>query len=780
MAPSLLIVESPTKAKTLNRYLGKDFIVKASVGHVKDLPKAKLGIDVENQFKPEYQVLRTKKKVLRELSDAAAKAEAVYLGPDPDREGEAIAWHIAEELKIDGKPLYRVLFYELTPKAIREALQNPGRLNPNLYDAQQARRILDRLVGYLISPILWEKVKRGLSAGRVQSVALRLICERERDIQRFVPEEYWTITAQVSPKHEQGPKEKADLFHAKLWRTGSKKAELRSEEQTSAVLRALEGNLFRVSKVEKKQRRKNAAPPFITSTLQQEAARKLRFPAKKTMRVAQRLYEGVEIGDEGAVGLITYMRTDSTRLADEAVKAARDYIADRFGPSYVPAKPNLYKAQSGAQDAHEAIRPTDVTRTPESLEGFLSRDEWALYSLIWKRFVACQMSPAVLWQTTVTIEAVPQGDVSEAETGGADEKKKRGPVHWFRATGSVVDFPGFMVLYTESEDDASAEKDEGAGERLPRLSEGQVLDVHQLIPKQHFTQPPPRYSEASLIKELEERGIGRPSTYATIVSTIVDREYVQESKRQLVPTELGLLINELLTAHFPEIVDVEFTAKMEKSLDEVENGTCPSLKVLEEFYRRFSVTLSQAHKAMRNLKVAGLPTGLSCPQCGGDLHIRFSRNGPFLACANHPQCRFTSNYRRDDKGRIELVERESSGETCDKCGSPMVLKKGRFGEFLACSAYPKCKNTRPVSLGVPCPREGCDGEIVERMSKAGRKFYGCTRYPDCDVVLWSRPTAKTCPQCGSPTMVDKVGKKGEKYSVCARAGCGYKAPQESS
>lgn len=778
MAQSLLIVESPTKAKTLNRYLGKDFVVKASVGHVKDLPEARLGIDVENQFKPEYQVLRTKKKVLKELSEAAAKAEAVYLGPDPDREGEAIAWHIAEELKINGKPLYRVLFYELTPRAIRDALQNPGRLNQNLYDAQQARRILDRLVGYLISPILWEKVKRGLSAGRVQSVALRLICEREREIQQFVPEEYWTVTAQLSPRQDDGKKDRSNLFEAKLWRIGSEKCDLRSEEQTAAVLKALEGNLFRVLKVEKKQRSKHAPPPFITSTLQQEAARKLRFPAKKTMRVAQRLYEGVEIGDEGAIGLITYMRTDSTRLSHEALEAAREFIAHRFGTDYLPPKAVIYKTKSGAQDAHEAIRPTDVGRTPESLAKSLSRDELALYSLIWKRFVACQMSPAAISQTTVTIEAVPEpagpNDLKREE----GKKKKTARPHYFRASGSVVDFPGFMVLYTESEDEESQEKNGETQGRLPTLLEGQLLDLHKLVPKQHFTQPPPRYSEASLIKELEDKGIGRPSTYATIVTTILEREYVQENKRQLAPTELGLLVNDLLTAHFPEIVDVAFTAKMEESLDEVERGTCPYLKVLEEFYRRFSVSLSEAQEKMLNLKAAGLPAGIPCPECGGPLHIRFSRNGPFIACGNYPECRFTADYRRDDKGRIELVAQESSGQTCDKCGSPMVLKKGRFGEFFACSAYPKCKNTRPVTLGVPCPRPGCDGEIVERMSKKGRKFYGCTRYPDCDVVLWSRPVAKVCPQCGSPAMMEKADKKGDKYTVCARAGCGYKALQE--
>ncbi len=780
MAQSLLIVESPTKAKTLNRYLGRDFIVKASVGHVKDLPKTKLGIDVENHFKPEYQVLRTKKKVLKELSEAAAKAQAVYLGPDPDREGEAIAWHIAEELKLNGKPLYRVLFYELTPKAIREALQNPGHLNQNLYDAQQARRILDRLVGYLISPLLWEKVKRGLSAGRVQSVALRLICEREREIQQFVPKEYWSITAQLFSKPQGDVPDKADLFEAKLWRIGSQKCELKNQEQTEAVLKALEGKIFRVLKVEKKQRRKNAPPPFITSTLQQDAARKLRFPAKKTMRVAQRLYEGVEIGDEGAVGLITYMRTDSTRLSEDAVKAARDYIADRFGSAYLPSKAFVYKTKAGAQDAHEAIRPTDVTRTPESLERFLSRDELALYGLIWKRFVACQMSPAQIAQTTVTIEAVAKDATMKGAGGSETPEKKTGSVHLFRASGSVVDFPGFMVLYTESEEEDSDEKNGTSQGHLPPLLEGQPLELHKLVPKQHFTEPPPRYSEASLIKELEERGIGRPSTYATIVSTIVDREYVQENRRQLAPTELGLLINDLLTAHFPEIVDVEFTARMEQSLDEVEKGTCPYLKVLEEFYERFRTTLSEAEKNMLNLKVAGLPTGMTCPQCGGPLHIRFSRNGPFLSCSRYPQCRFTSNYRRNEKGQIQLVEREeSSGEICDKCGSLMVLKKGRFGEFLACSAYPQCKSTRPVSLGVPCPREGCDGQIVERFSKTGRKFYGCTRYPECNVVLHYRPIAGTCPQCGSPALLEKVSKKGDKSMACARTGCTYKAPVET-
>ncbi|SMC25219.1 DNA topoisomerase I [Desulfacinum hydrothermale DSM 13146] len=768
MAKSLLIVESPTKARTLNRYLGKDFIVKASVGHVKDLPKTKLGIDVEHQFKPQYQVIRGKKKVLKELSEAAAKADAIYLGPDPDREGEAIAWHIAEELKANGKPVHRVLFYELTHRAIKEALQHPGQLNRNLYDAQQARRILDRLVGYLISPLLWEKVRRGLSAGRVQSVALRLVCEREREIQRFEPQEYWSITAHLAKPSADDASGGPQDFLAKLWRIGKKKAAISTEKEASAIVGEVQGRCFRVQKVDKKRRQRKAPAPFITSTLQQEAARKLRFAAKKTMRVAQRLYEGVELGEEGAVGLITYMRTDSTRLADEAVKAVRDYIGQAYGKEYLPGRPVVYKTKSAAQDAHEAIRPTDVFRTPESVKDYLGRDEWALYNLIWKRFVACQMAPARIFQTSVDIEAL------ERQEGGKDGASRKPAVYVFRAVGSVIEFPGFMVLYTESKDEDDKDSEDGAQRRLPDLKEGDLVDLNKLIPKQHFTQPPSRYTEASLIRELEERGVGRPSTYATILSTIVDRDYVKQNRRQLRPTELGLIINDLLVQHFPDIVDVEFTAKMEKTLDEVEQGTSPYIRVLEEFYSHFQKTLSEAQKEMRNLRVKGLPTGLTCPQCGKPLHIRFSRNGPFLACMGYPDCTFSSNYERDEKGAIRMVEQETTDQVCDKCGSPMVVKRGRYGDFLACSAYPKCKNTMPIGLGIPCPREGCDGELVERLSKRGRKFYGCNRYPDCDLVLWNRPVKITCPQCGSPAMVERVNKKGDKTYTCARPGCGYK------
>ena len=754
MPKSLLIVESPTKAKTLERYLGKDFVVKASVGHVKDLPKNKLGIDVEKDFLPEYQVIRGKKKIINELHDAAVKADAIYLGPDPDREGEAIAWHIAEELKAGARPIYRVLFYELTQKAIKEALARPAVLNQELFEAQQARRILDRLVGYLISPILWEKVKRGLSAGRVQSVALRLICDREREIQKFEPEEYWTIEAQLFPG---GAPEAADgrgqLFGALLWRCGRSKCRIRSGEEAERLLEILRPARFTVSRIERKTKKRNPAPPFITSTLQQEAARRLHFSARQTMSVAQRLYEGIELGSAGASGLITYMRTDSTRLSNEAVAAVREHIEQIYGKDFLPARPMAYKAKSSAQDAHEAIRPADVTRTPEVVAPYLTKEQLRLYSLIWKRFVACQMAPALIAQTTV--------DIPAAETDLT-----------LRATGSVVEFPGFMKLYVESlEGDENGAEIEGL---LPDLSEGQALTLSNIAGKQHFTQPPPRFSEASLIRELEEKGIGRPSTYATIMSTILDREYVQLEKQKLSPTELGWLIDALLQQNFPAIVDVAFTAHMEKSLDEIGRGQYAYLKLLTEFYEQFSHTLESAQANMLNLKGAGWPTELQCPKCSRLLHIRWSRNGPFLACSGYPECSFSSDYKRDEKGQVQVVETDrSTGETCDKCGRPMVLKRGRYGTFIACSGYPECKNTRAMGTGVSCPREGCDGELVERVSKGGRRFYGCNRYPDCQVVFWDRPVKEPCPQCGARFMLEKQNKRQGVKRVCANPACKY-------
>ena len=762
MTKSLLIVESPTKAKTLGRYLGKDFVVKASVGHIKDLPKNKLGIDVEKDFLTDYQVIREKKKIVNELTAAAAKADAIYLGPDPDREGEAIAWHIAEAIHAGKKPIHRVLFYELTKKAIEEALAHPSELNRERYEAQQARRILDRLVGYQISPILWQKVTKGLSAGRVQSVALRLVCEREKEIQEFTSEEYWTIdadllTVTLAGTTESDPKK---AFTAQLWRCRKKKCVIASAEDAEHLVNILRTLSYQVSKVELKKRRKNPAPPFITSSLQQEAARRLHFSAKQTMRTAQRLYEGIELGTEGAVGLITYMRTDSTRLSQDAVQAAREYIATTWSEPYLPGKPVFYKAKAGAQDAHEAIRPTDVQRTPERMAPFLSKEQLRLYTLIWKRFIASQMASALIAQKSVEIVA---GD------------------YLFRAAGSTVEFPGFMVLYEESREDGEAAKN---GETLlPELAEGQPLMLQDLQAKQHFTQPPPRYSEASLIKELEERGIGRPSTYASILTTIVDREYVTLKKHRLYATELGWFINELLVQNFPNIVNTKFTASMEKSLDEIEQGQYPYLKVLNEFYEQFSGTLQSAQSNMLNMKGVGWPTDLKCPRCERSLQIKWSRNGPFLACSGYPDCSFSSNYQRDEKGKIHLAEEdESSGEICDKCGRPMVQKEGRFGAFLACSGYPDCRNTRSLSLntGVACFREGCHGQLVERVSKTGRRFYGCNQYPQCKTAVWGKFVQKACPGCGAPVLLEKQSRKGDQKLACMNPACSYqeKAPSD--
>ncbi|NLI83093.1 MAG: type I DNA topoisomerase [Deltaproteobacteria bacterium] len=811
MAKSLLVVESPTKAKTLGRYLGRDFVVKASVGHVKDLPKNRLGIDIEKGFQAAYQVMSGKKKVLSELSAAAAKADAVYLGPDPDREGEAIAWHIAEEIRRDEKPFHRVLFYELTHKAVKEALKRPSELNRGLYEAQQARRILDRLVGYLISPILWQKVKPGLSAGRVQSVALRLVCEREDAIQQFNPEEYWTIEARLTPSETMETDSSENLgeraFTAILQRYMKKKCKVSREEEARGLVERLRYLPYKVEKVERKQKNKNPSPPFITSTLQQESARRLRFSAKKTMSLAQKLYEGLEVGNEGAVGLITYMRTDSTRLSTEAVDAARDYILETWGKDYLPPKAVFYKSKASAQGAHEAIRPTDVNRTPETVAPHLTKDQLALYSLIWKRFVACQMAPARISQTTVDIGA-----------GG----------YSFRATGSVVNFHGYMKLYVESRE--NGENGEAGEKWLPELTEGQDLSLLEIIPKQHFTQPPPRFSEASLIRELEELGIGRPSTYATILSTIVERGYVASEKQRLTPTELGRIINTLLVESFPGIVDVEFTAQLEKSLDGVEEGQYPYLKLLEEFYDQFARTLESAKTNMLNVKAKGLPTDLQCPLCKHPLHIRLSRNGPFLACSDHPRCTFTADYERDEKGRIRVLERETvegencekcgspmvvkkgrygtflacsnypkckhtkavkagentsaaigdPGETCDKCGRPMVMKQGRFGAFLACSGYPGCKNTRPVATGIPCPQEGCDGQLVERRGMSGRRFYGCSRYPQCTISFRGTFVQEPCPHCGFPSMLEKQDKKKGARLLCPNPACGHEAEHPSS
>ncbi len=746
MKKGLIIVESPTKVRTLKRFLGRDYEIKASVGHIKDLPKKRLGVDVENGFAPEYEVIRGKGKVVKELRAAASKVDHVFLAPDPDREGEAIAWHIAEELKKGkrGKAVsfHRVLFHELTKGAVAQALANPVELDRNKFESQQARRILDRLVGYELSPLLWEKVKQGLSAGRVQSVALRLICDREKEIRAFVPREYWTVDAVLCGGD-------GGCLTARVIEREGEKLELANGAEAREVEAALKAADFLVSKTVSKEQRRHPPPPFITSTLQQEASRRLRFSAKKTMMVAQRLYEGVEIGSEGPVGLITYMRTDSTRVAAESVEEARAHVARQFGPDFVPSKPRHYRKGKGAQDAHEAIRPTSVERTPESVAAYLDKDSLALYTLIWKRFVASQMASAVYELTTVEVQAGP---------------------YLLRASGSVMRFPGFTVLYSEGDGTK-----EGEEPLLPPLKQGDPLSLEEVKAVQHFTQPPPRYTEASLIKALEEKGIGRPSTYATILSTIRNKDYVRMEKRRFHPTELGMLITDLLVQHFPEILDVQFTANMEQKLDEIEGGKREWRSVLSEFYTPFRERLSKARQEMRLIKASGVPTDLECEKCGAPLVIRYGRSGEFLGCSRYPECDFTSDFERDAQGGIVVARRqpEETGEICEKCGRPMLVKRGRYGEFLACSGYPECKNARPISTGVACPKEGCDGTLVKRFTRRGKPFYGCSNYPRCDYAVWDEPVAKECPSCAFPILVKRVS-GGKTQMACPKKGCRFR------
>jgi DNA topoisomerase I len=747
MPKSLIIVESPAKARTLQRYLGKDYEVKASVGHIRDLPVNCLGVDVQNDFAPQYVTIRGKSKIINELKSAAQNADEIYLAPDPDREGEAIAWHIAEMLRGSKKPLHRALFHELTKKAILRAIENASDLNRHLFEAQQARRILDRLVGYQLSPLLWDKVRRGLSAGRVQSVAVRMVCDREREIEAFVSEEYWSIGARL-----QGTA--PPPFVAQLDRVGDQKLKVSTEAEATEHVTALKQASYVVAKVEKKEKRRNPAPPFITSTLQQEASRKLRFSAKKTMTLAQRLYEGIDLGEEGPTGLITYMRTDSTRVSEEAVAEVRDFIRSGYGADYLPAKPNLYKTGKAAQDAHEAVRPTSVLRTPEEMAAYLEKDLLALYSLIWKRFVASQMNPAIYDQTAILIDA---------------------GQHRLKATGSILRFQGFMALYVESEDDSPVEK-EGEEMPLPDIKEGDALQLLEVLPKQHFTQPPARYSEATLVKALEENGVGRPSTYASILSTVQEKEYVRQVKRRFEPTDLGKMVNSLLVAHFPRIMNIDFTASMEKKLDQVEEGDLDWLKILQDFYGPFHQNLEQARQEMKSVKLSAEPTDISCGLCQGKMVIKWGRKGEFLACENYPQCKNTQDFERTAEGGIKPLAREEpeeAGESCDKCGRPMVYKQGRFGRFLACSGYPECKNTRALGTGVHCPEPGCEGELVQKTSKKGKVFYSCNRYPQCKYAIWERPVNRSCPQCQSPFLLEKQSKRHGLLLQCPRKECGF-------
>ncbi len=739
MADKLVIVESPAKAKTIQKYLGRGFRVEASMGHVRDLPKSGLGVDIEHNFAPEYEVAKGKEKVVAELRKSIRAAEAVYLATDPDREGEAIAWHITAAAGIPrSKPVYRVTFTEITRNAVQHAIANPRQIDHNLVDAQQARRVLDRLVGYKLSPLLWEKVKRGLSAGRVQSVAVRLVVEREREIEIFVPQEYWTIEADLAKRL--GTVEKRDIFRATLIEQAGKKLDkfaIGTAEAAQAIVDDLDGAQYLVQKTVRKDKRRTPAPPFTTSTLQQEAGRKLGFSAKRTMIVAQQLYEGVDIGgDEGVVGLITYMRTDSFSVSRDAQEEAREVIQARFGETYLPEKPPVYKTKAkGAQEAHEAIRPTSSRRVPERLRALLTAEQFRLYDLIWKRFIASQMAAAVFDSTTVDIGA------------GRSVRVDQTAPYTFRATGSVLKFPGFLAVYNVTLDEG--EEDEDSERRLPPLAEGEGLDLQQLLPIQHFTEPLPRFTEASLVKELERLGIGRPSTYAPTISTIVDREYVELAEKKLIPTTLGRVVTDLLVQHFGRIVDYSFTSDLEQQLDDIADGGKPWVPVLQAFYGPFEQTLETARAEMRNVKREEVLTELTCPKCQqGILAIKFGRNGEFVACNRYPECDFTSDFHRNGDGQI-LLDAASAPETsdvmCNVCGRPMVIKKSRFGPFLGCSGYPECSNTRrlgkdgkPVPLpeptGVACPK--CrEGELMQRRGKFGRPFYGCNRYPKCDCIV---------------------------------------------
>lgn len=792
MGKSLVIVESPAKARTINKYLGSNYLVKASLGHVLDLPKKDLGVDLANNFKPTYITIPGRKAIISELKSAAAKSDAIYLAADPDREGEAICAHLRELLNGKKRKFFRVLFNEITRDAILEAFKIPGEIDSKLVDAQQARRILDRLVGYQVSPLLWDKVKRGISAGRVQTVALRLIVEREREIQAFQKKEYWTISARVEGKNP-------PPFDARLVKFRGKDLEIPDQATADRIVNAIKAANLVVESVTTTEKRKYPVPPFITSKLQQEAVRKLHFPARRTMLLAQRLYEGLEIGDEGSVGLITYMRTDSTRVAEGALSAVRGYILTTFGKDYLPPAPIHYKSKKGAQDAHEAIRPTDATRNPDSIKRYLSPDEFKLYKLIWQRFVASQMTPAVFDQTTIDISA---GD------------------YLLRATGSVEKFNGFRAVYEESKDEkAEMEEDEELKLRLPQVEQGERVKLRKILPEQHFTEPPPRFNEATLVKALEEKGIGRPSTYATILSIIQNREYVEKLQGRFYPSELGMVVSDLLVKNFSDIFEVAYTARMEEELDEVEEGKLTWTEALSEFYKKFKKDLRVAEREMVDIKGEGIPTEVKCEKCGKPMVIRLGRNGQFLSCTGYPECDGTSDL------PPEMAAKYASGgppapelpeQACEKCGKPMAVKRGRFGFFLACTGYPECRNTKKIvmkegaatavsdtlleekcpecgshlvlkhgrygqftacsnypqckyvkrqTLGIPCPEKGCTGELVARRTRKGKTFYGCSRYPNCKFTAWDKPVNEPCPHCGYPLLLEKHKKDGPPHPL---------------
>jgi len=808
MAKALVVVESPAKAKTINKYLGHDYTVIASMGHIRDLPKSKLGVDVDNDFTETYESLATRKKVIKELKDAAKDASDIYVATDPDREGEAIGWHLTQELAGKKRKIHRLTFNEITKKAIQEALNHPRAIDEKMVAAQRARRVLDRLVGYKISPLLWDKVRRGLSAGRVQSVALKLVCDREREIEKFVPEEYWNLFARLTGSQ---PPE----FEAKLLKKAGETIAVSNGETANAILADLNGASWVVASVITRERKRNAAPPFITSKLQQTA----RFPVKKTMMIAQQLYEGgIEIpGLTG--GLITYMRTDSVRVADEAIVAVREHVRAKFGAEYLPEAPNFYKSKADAQDAHEAIRPTSLQHDPETVKSYLTLDQYSLYRLIWNRFVASQMNPATFDETTV--------DVAAGE-------------YVFRVKGTVPKFAGWMATYgltpgqPEAKENEDAVARESTAERgrdeevstsgvLPPLAEGDRLELQLLRPEQKFTPPPPRFSEATLVKELEENGIGRPSTYASIIAVLQDRDYVNKLEGRFKPTALGVIITDLLTKSFDDIIDVEYTRSLEDDLDRIEQGKTDYVKTLADFYRKFKKDLTKAGKEMENYK-EGIDIGEACDKCGSPMRKRVGKFGPFIACSAYPEC---TNTREVEEQQPESESGEEEIEPCENCGKPMAMKRGRFGQFLACTGYPECKTTRKLiatkqgglraakpdqvleekcprcgsslvikqgrfgeftpctnypqckyvkhkTTGVKCPVDGDKGgEVVERKSKRGKIFFGCSNYPDCDFVLWNRPIMEPCPKCAATFLVEKTTKKHGRQLLCNNEDCDY-------
>lgn len=763
MPKNLLIVESPAKTRTLKKFLGRDYAVEASLGHIRDLVKGRKDIGIGPEYEPRYHVLPAKKDVVQKLRQAAKKADTVYLAPDPDREGEAIAWHIAEVLDKDPESIRRVTFNEITRRAVLHALANPGAIDLKKVDAQQARRVLDRMMGFRLSPLLWEKVKQGLSAGRVQSVALKMVCDRQDEIEAFVSQEYWILGADLQAG---GP----PPFNARLHRIDGKKAEVSTGEEAEKIVRALEKGTFKVAKVDRKESRQRPSPPFITSRLQQEAARRFGFSVKRTMALAQGLYEGREIGDRGAVGLITYMRTDSTRVADEAIAAVRELVAATYGGEAVPEKANVYLSKKGAQDAHEAIRPTTFDLPPDAVTAFLSADEQKLYKLIWDRFVASQMTPAVFDVTQVDVE--------------------NGP-YVLRATGRVMKSPGFLAVYREIADEdakpngigANGDDEGSAAATLPPLREGQTLELLKVSSEQKFTQPPPQFSEATLVKALEENGIGRPSTYATILSTLSDREYAEKTEGRFRPSVLGRLVNRLLQKGFNDILNEGYTAALEEQLDEIEDGKVEWKRAVKEFDEKFTRDLETAGETFPNVKREGLPMDESCPQCGSPLRIRFGRFGGFVACSNYPECTYTRNL-EEPAPAAESGDGSAPPEEeippCEECGRPMALKRSRYGQFYGCTGYPECKNLRktgpkaepPKPTGVACPECG-KGEMLEKRSRRGKTFWSCSRYPDCKFSLWKKPVPKECPDCGASFLLEKVTKKAGTQYICNTEGCSY-------